>query len=124
MNTIPRSKFRSFHVRCSISPFRIPVSRIVENSRRSSSRQAAKNFRISSDVMNRGSDRFGTRNFSMFVHRIYEEMILLDGPTEEREETPQLVVDGPHRDARMNGMCLPSHPYFAFAFIVRRFGLR
>ena len=61
MNTIPRSKFRSFHVRCSISPFRIPVSRIVENSRRSSSRQAAKNFRISSDVMNRGSDRFGTR---------------------------------------------------------------
>src|SRR5207302_3505695 len=37
-------------------------------------------------------------------HRIYEEMILLDGPTEEREETPQLVVDGPHRDARMNGM--------------------
>ena len=47
INSIPSSKFNSFHVGCSISPFRIPVSRIVENNRRSSSRQPAKNLRRS-----------------------------------------------------------------------------
>jgi hypothetical protein len=41
MKRIPNSKLMSSHVRCSISPFRMPVNKIVEKSRRSSSLQAA-----------------------------------------------------------------------------------
>ena len=86
------------------SPFRIPVSRIVENSRRSSSRQAAKNLRSSSECHEPGQRPLWHAELLDIRHGIHEQKIVFDGPTEEREEAVQLVVDRADRDARMNGM--------------------
>ena len=99
MKMTPSSKLTSFHIRVLDLALPHPVSRIAENSRRSSSLHAAKNFRSSSDVMNRGSARLGMRNFSMSVTGIGEQMVLLDRPAEEGKQAAQLVVNCPDGDA-------------------------
>src|SRR5204863_4753592 len=63
------------------------------------------------DLLGRHEPRqrpFGHAEFLDVRHRICEQMILLDRPTEKRKQAPQLIVDGSDRDTCMNRM--PTEP--------------
>ncbi|MCI0627480.1 MAG: hypothetical protein L0387_38510 [Acidobacteria bacterium] len=61
---MPSWKFTSFQVRFFSSPFRMPVSNIVEKTTRWSGLQAVKNLVSSSEVMNFGIVFLGNLNLS------------------------------------------------------------